>query len=211
MNNININIANLEEEQTKLTEKCTSLNKKKGDLNECMYIENEEISCTSRNYYTNQISGHFHRKMTKKKSYVCSKCDTTFRHSFALEEHLVTIHESEKPFECDLCKVKFVLKSRYMIHKNSHRELNTRKCHYFNNEKLCPFAKMGCKFRHEDASYCKYSNNCERPMCQYKHWIVLFNTDKVLKYWISKKKPKHDMWIKIKNSEEEEVRYRTRQ
>ena len=41
-------------------------------------------------------------------------------------------------------------------------------CHYFNNEKICPFDK-DCIFLHENSTECKYGKLCERMNCMYKH------------------------------------------
>ena len=41
-------------------------------------------------------------------------------------------------------------------------------CHYFNNDKICPF-KEECLFLHEEAETCKFGKLCERMFCMYKH------------------------------------------
>ena len=41
-------------------------------------------------------------------------------------------------------------------------------CHYFNNDKICPFSDQ-CIFLHEESTKCKYGNFCERDKCMYKH------------------------------------------
>ena len=43
-------------------------------------------------------------------------------------------------------------------------------CHFFNNNKTCPF-NNGCVFVHEDSEVCKYDTVCERRNCMYKHGI----------------------------------------
>ena len=42
-------------------------------------------------------------------------------------------------------------------------------CHYFNNDKECPFETLGCMFKHQDAPQCKYSDKCLKTLCQFKH------------------------------------------
>ena len=41
-------------------------------------------------------------------------------------------------------------------------------CHYFNNNKDCPFDDQ-CVYLHEDSEKCKFGRGCERKMCMYKH------------------------------------------
>ena len=41
-------------------------------------------------------------------------------------------------------------------------------CHYFNNDKDCPYDDV-CIFLHEDSEECKFGNMCERTLCMYKH------------------------------------------
>ena len=41
-------------------------------------------------------------------------------------------------------------------------------CHYFNNEKDCPFEEE-CIFVHEESEICKFGKACERILCMYKH------------------------------------------
>ena len=45
-------------------------------------------------------------------------------------------------------------------------------CHYFNNSKICPYAKFGCKFSHSDAKICKFNKSCKRKLCPYMHKLV---------------------------------------
>ena len=41
-------------------------------------------------------------------------------------------------------------------------------CHYFNNDKECPFEEIGCKFKHNISPPCK-SEGCNNLLCQYRH------------------------------------------
>ena len=138
-------------------------------LNECLPFEDETVSSITTSNNIRKIPGNCHRQTKHLKSYECSECDQIFDHSFALENHLVMVHEKEKPYECILCKARFVFKWRYMKHKNSHEETNQRTCHYYNNGKECPYVNIGYKFLHEDASLCKFATKCQRLLCQFKH------------------------------------------
>ena len=53
-------------------------------------------------------------------------------------------------------------------HKISQNE-SSKFCHYFNNNKNCPFEQEGCMFRHEDSSECRFNTSCKFSLCQFKH------------------------------------------
>ena len=78
--------------------------------------------------------------------------------------------ELEK-FECAECDITFVLEWRLKKHARIHtsNKLDLRYCHYFNNDKTCPHAKLGCMFMHESAPNCKYMEGCSKILCPYKH------------------------------------------
>ena len=95
-----------------------------------------------------------HRKKTHPKTYKCTECDLLFPNSFDLEKHMMTIHNSETPYACDLCNAKFVVEWRYLKHKNSHNDITTKTCHYYNNGKPCPYELQGCKFSHKTSRLC---------------------------------------------------------
>ena len=41
-------------------------------------------------------------------------------------------------------------------------------CHFYNNEKTCPYDQE-CVFLHEESQICKYGTMCERNYCMFKH------------------------------------------
>ena len=41
-------------------------------------------------------------------------------------------------------------------------------CHYYNNEKECPFEDQ-CIFAHKDSPKCKFEDGCERMLCMFQH------------------------------------------
>ena len=41
-------------------------------------------------------------------------------------------------------------------------------CHYFNNQKSCPFELLGCKFKHEESPTCKFQNRFN-SLCPFRH------------------------------------------
>ena len=64
-------------------------------------------------------------------------CDKIFRREGTLEKHIQAAHEDITLF-----------------------------CHYFNNEKDCPYEDE-CIFVHEESDNCKFGNGCERLLCMY--------------------------------------------
>ena len=101
------------------------------------------------------------------KVYKCNECNKTFSDSWRMEEHMKT-HESVKSFKCNVCDKEFYVRWRLEKHIAGHNEMG-KFCHYFNNEKFCPYDKIGCKFKHEDAGKCDYDINCKFKLCQFKH------------------------------------------
>ena len=101
---------------------------------------------------------------TKPKS--CEDCGQSFSRNCDFEKHLDN-HQKEKLFECDVCGKRFFLEWRLKKHTGVHLEV-TRFCHYFNNDKPCPYSEIGCKFRHEKAGKCTFKE-CKNSLCQYNH------------------------------------------
>ena len=42
-------------------------------------------------------------------------------------------------------------------------------CHYFNNNKSCPYNEIGCKFIHRKSKYCINKDKCQQKLCCYQH------------------------------------------
>ena len=81
----------------------------------------------------------------------CKVCKESFSKNCELENHLVTIHASEKIHACQTCGKTFVLKWRLEKHLGIHQE-NVKTCQYFNEGKECPFEDIGCKFSHNETN-----------------------------------------------------------
>ena len=105
-----------------------------------------------------------HKSDGCKGNFECEECDRTFVKENQLEKHKV-IH---KKFECDDCERIFKCEAILEKHKQAVHEDVTLYCHYFNNNKDCPFDDE-CIFLHEDSEDCKFGNVCERTLCMYKH------------------------------------------
>ena len=79
-------------------------------------------------------------------------------------------HGEEKSYDCDKCEAKFMFGWKLEKHIRIHNSWNIRKCHYFNNDKLCPYMDDGCKFQHLQAEICRYGDKCQKTKCQFRHW-----------------------------------------
>ena len=77
----------------------------------------------------------------------CSSCGKTFGRFSDLESHIKTFHENHPEFKCEVCEKTFVLKWRLRKHMKIHNG-HVQPCHYYNNNKTCPFEELGCKFNH---------------------------------------------------------------
>ena len=51
-------------------------------------------------------------------------------------------------------------------------------CHYFNNDKVCPYEEIGCMFRHEKSEPCKYKEFCKNKLCPFQHNLRTESIDK---------------------------------
>ena len=60
------------------------------------------------------------------------------------------------------------MKWRREKHTRDHGE-DIKFCHYFNNDKPCPYDKIGCKFKHEISPECRYNLKCTFKLCQFTH------------------------------------------
>ena len=59
---------------------------------------------------------------------------------------------------------------RLRKHKEVH-ENDVKFCHFYNNEKHCPFKEFGCRFKHENSPECFFKDRCKNKLCQYKHKV----------------------------------------
>ena len=97
----------------------------------------------------------------------CNLCDENFDRYSDLEMHIKLTHEIHQMFKCDMCEKQFVLNWRLKKHMNMHSERISLHCHYFNNNKKCPFEVLGCKFMHKASTECKNGVSSKRPKCSF--------------------------------------------
>ena len=83
--------------------------------------------------------------------------------------HIKAYHETIGNYKCDQCDKTFVLKWRLNKHLENHASLTTKKCHYYNNKKKCPYEDIGCMFDHVLSTMCLYGKNCNKKLCSFQH------------------------------------------
>ena len=89
----------------------------------------------------------------------CIVCQISFDRHVDLENHIKSSHEKRPVYQCDKCEKSFVLRWRLKKHMNLHTKKNISPCHYFSNNKNCPFEEYGCKFLHVASKKCEFSSS----------------------------------------------------
>ena len=131
---------------------------------------------TERTYKCEKCDSTFNSKKTLNShieanhpvSVKCHNCETNFEVMLDLEKHISKQHNI-KGFKCQECNAEFYSKWRLQKHENSHQSEIKINCHYFNSDKKCPFAEIGCKFVHEYSAKCKFGSKCNFDRCQFRH------------------------------------------
>jgi hypothetical protein len=99
-----------------------------------------------------------------KNAFKCDECAKDFNEEWMLSAHLKT----HKKYKCEKCDKSFKyldIKKKHVLIQHENTKLY---CHFYNNEKTCPFDDE-CIFLHEDSKFCKYDLVCERNFCMFKH------------------------------------------
>ena len=95
----------------------------------------------------------------------CDECEKCFKDENKLQDHTEKVHIK---FECDECEKVFKYETILEKHKEASHENVELYCHYFNNDKDCPFEDE-CIYLHEESDNCKYGKQCARKFCMFKH------------------------------------------
>jgi hypothetical protein len=103
----------------------------------------------------------------------CNLCEKSFHRFADLEMHIRSNHEKHQVFKCDQRDKCFVLNWRLRKHMKIHTEEFGKHCHYFNNNRKCPFEELVCKFLHAEAKICKLESKCRRRLCPLRHSDVV--------------------------------------
>ena len=132
-------------------------------------------------------------KKQKKFSFKCKRCSEKFETVDDLKKHKKDENSCKANFECDDCEKTFDTEKALNIHTKTHEkyaceecedEFNFERtldmhisavhgsmklyCHYFNNDKECPYSDQ-CIYAHEESPDCKFGNACERMLCMFQH------------------------------------------
>ena len=107
---------------------------------------------------------HENDKDSKTRVFKCDHCDSEFKEKWKMNAHLKK-HEKHKCEQCEKSFKYLDLKKKHILISHENVKLY---CHFFNNDKTCPFDET-CIFLHEDARFCKYDGICERNFCMFKH------------------------------------------
>ena len=158
----------LEENSRKLNEvEANMLNQKEVINNVESFFKCEECDESFRKKHDmRKHINNFHPKFIK-----CDYCDETFNESWKYETHL-ECHGIEKKKKCDVCGKEFYLEWRFKQHMNIHENPKIKNCHYYNNNKVCPFDQVGCKFKHMRSKQCENQANCKNKLCPNQHIVI---------------------------------------
>ena len=121
--------------------------------------------------FVNKNERKRHINLQHPKQITCEFCESIFSLSWQYEMHLET-HSKSKDKKCEVCKKEFYLEWRFKQHMNVHENPNIMNCHYFNNNKMCPYEPVGCKFKHAKSKQCANANICERKLCSQQHLVI---------------------------------------
>ena len=141
-------------------------------------MENEQKAIASVKFKCSKCHQQFetkkivkeHIKSNHTKSVKCKICNEVFDESWKLEKHLTSRTEVKK-YSCATCRKDFYAEWRLKKHMTIHESSSRKKCHYFNNEKECPYFEVGCTFVHEFSGQCKFVPACVRQLCPFQHGV----------------------------------------
>ena len=142
-------LRNIKEELSVAKNELKSVKKEMSDLKDEYSKKEQGIqeinwsckSCESSFNSKKLLKKHMQTEHTK--TIYCRFCPETFEKNCELEIHMKTKHEQKEKFECDQCGKHFVLKWRLRCHQEIHAFQPLKKCHYYNNGKICPYEDLG--------------------------------------------------------------------
>ena len=176
--NISNSIKNQSEERRKIEDLINENDKKLMEVEANLLHQVEIIKKEQKVFKCDECGENFKRKGDRRnhieqqhpKRFSCDHCDLKFEKSWIYEKHL-EIHSLEKDKKCEVCGKAFYLEWRFRQHMLAHENPYIRKCHYYNNSKVCPFEQVGCKFKHVKAEMCQ-NTHCETKLCPKQHNVI---------------------------------------
>ena len=130
--------------QKKSSFKCNTCSKKFESVKDLQKHKTEEAACQAK--------------------FKCDECEKTFK----TEKQLSVHSKKHEKFPCEECDCEFNFEGLLVKHSQAVHESMKIFCHYFNNDKECPYDDQ-CIFAHEESPECKFGRGCERMMCMFQH------------------------------------------
>ena len=132
-----------------------------------LILEKEKNRCNNCDKSPKRLSNLKNRKNDHESQpgvFKCDHCDKVFNEQWKMSAH-VRKHDKHKCEQCDKTFKYLDIKKKHILVSHENVKLY---CHFFNNQKTCPFDDA-CIFLHEDAKLCRYDRMCERNFCMFKH------------------------------------------
>ena len=121
--------------------------------------------CDEKLLSLNELKKHKEEHISCRGTFQCVECDKCFKEECKLNEHVDRIHTKYPCDDCDkIFKFEGLLEKHIAV---AHEDIELF-CHYYNNDKECPFDDQ-CIFVHEESKDCKFGKACERILCMFKH------------------------------------------
>ena len=211
----------IQAENTKLKEELSDIKSKYSKELSDIKSKYSTLSEKYENSIKNSNSGEASRKVSLK----CEKCDKRFESMADLKKHKSVHKDNNDIFSCDLCEKEFNEEWKMRAHRKNHKNYQCDRCnktfkfadtmskhvkvhhenvklycHYFNNEKVCPYGEE-CVFLHTDSKLCKYGGLCERMLCMFKHQSDDIETGEIIEEEIVKIGAEQIEIIDVENDE----------
>ena len=186
-NKVSQSNVNTERDRRNLKELLLANERKIREVEKNLQIQTNKMKVQEKSFKCEECGEVFEKKkclkihiQIKHPKYIkCESCDETFKESWQYETHLES-HSKTKDKKCDVCGKLFFLDWRLGQHMNIHKKPHVKNCHYFNNQKVCPYDAIGCKFNHVMSKECKNQANCQIKLCSLQHTRITSVTKNIV-------------------------------